>query len=450
MITAVEEAGKYLYRMYKAEKRTKSVREPELCRQKLLQYAESFEELARSLGDGEGKNAGMIGGAEKTEAAGRERMPGKAGMADEMETAGKVRLSERAETADMDRSEILEERRLLENRMLLKHNLYEMAQIMTNIADELIQCRPMEQRYRRLLKHALRTESIFADHFCYLTDKEDDTHAVCMTLYTDKKISRTAAEAADMLSILLGRPLRPTAASPALISGQPHSFVFAEETRYVAITGFCRAVKENEEISGDQYSVLESEKGRVTLLLSDGTGSGEQASEDSGKTLDLMEKFLEAGYDTEAAANMVNIAFYAGEKALSHPTLDICDLNLYSGDCMFLKVGGSTSFVKRGEKVEKIRQEALPLGIFGSIDAKSDMRKLQDGDYVIMMTDGVLDALPGEDCEEFMENAIGLLEDVNPGEIAEKILELAIRGSEGHIRDDMTVLVAGIWENSAV
>jgi len=213
MITAVEEAGKYLYRMYKAEKRTRSVREPELCRQKLLQYAESFEELARSLGDGEGKSAGMIGRAEETEAA------------------GKVRLSERTETADMDRSEILEERRLLENRMLLKHNLYEMAQIMTNIADELIQCRPMEERYRRLLKHALRTESIFADHFCYLTDKEDDTHAVCMTLYTDKKTSRTAAEAADMLSILLGRPLRPTAASPALINEQPHSFVFAEETR---------------------------------------------------------------------------------------------------------------------------------------------------------------------------------------------------------------------------
>ena len=187
----------------------------------------------------------------------------------------------------------------------------------------------------------------------------------------------------------------------------------------------------------------------MTLLLSDGTGSGESASKDSEKVLDLMEKFLEAGYDTAAAAAMVNVAFYAGERELCHPTLDLCELNLYDASCSFLKVGGAVSFLKHGDSVEQIQQGTLPLGVFRNPEIEKVDRQLEDGDYVILMTDGVLDALPEENYMEAMEQMIAGMSEVGPGEIAEKLMELALRACEGHIMDDMTVLVAGIWENTA-
>lgn len=389
-------------------------RVPELCRQKLLNYADSFRELARSLEESEPE-----------------------------------RLSERC-LEEPDRRDLLEERKIQENRLLISHNLCEVAQIMTRLADELFYCRPMEERYRRLLMHALRTESIYADNFCYLTEKADDTHAISMTLYTDKKGGCPAAQVADMLSVLLNRPLQLSATSPYLVEQEIHNFVFMEEAKYVALTGFCKVTKENETTSGDHYSILESEKGKMTLLLSDGTGSGEQASEDSERVMDLMENLLEAGYQTEAAVNMVNVAFLASGKEYSHPTLDICDLNLYDGCCSFYKVGGAVSFLKRGERVEQIGQGSLPLGIFRNVEMGKTERQLQDGDYLILVTDGVLDALGEGNYEEIMECAIAELPAVSPGEIAEKLMNLALCSCGGHIRDDMTVLVAGIWENAAV
>lgn len=409
MIAAVKEARAFLNSRKEGEPLQDHIHVPELCRQKLLHYAESFQELARSL-----------------ERDAEESAP------------------------ESDRQKVLERRKSVENRMLISHNLCEVADIMRQLADELFCCRPMEERYRKQLLHALRAESIYADHFCYLTEKTDDTRAISMTLHTDIKGGRKASQVADMLSVLLNRPLQLSAASPYLVDREPHSFVFMEEARFVVLTGFCKVTKENETVSGDHYSILESEKGRMTLILSDGTGSGERASRDSEKVLDLMEKLLEAGYDTDAAVNMVNVAFFAGEGEYSHPTLDICDLNLYDGKGSFCKVGGAASFIKRGVHVEQISRGSLPLGIFGSVETVRMERQLQDGDYVILMTDGVLEAIGEEDCGEALEERIARMEETSPREMAERLLEMALRSCGGHIRDDMTVLVAGIWENAAV
>ncbi len=385
-----------------------SIQIPELYREKLLHYAESFRELAKS-----------------------------------MTFTG-------SETRSGDRRELLEERRTEENRKLISHNLWEVARIMTSLAEEISNCKPIEDRYRKLLVHALRTESIYAEQFCYITNQKDDTRAMSVILHTDQKGGYVASQVANMLSVLLDRKLQVSAASPYKVGPTPQSFIFMEEPKYVALTGFCKVTKENETVSGDHYSILESEKGRLSLILSDGTGSGEQASEDSERVLDLMEKLLEAGYEREAAVDMVNVAFFAGGRQYSHPTLDVCDLNLYDGRCYFCKVGGASSFIKRGRHVEAVSQGNLPLGIFRNIEVTTQEQKLQNGDYVILVTDGILEALGEGPCEEWIAQAVGELEDVCPGEIAERIMEAALMSCGGHIRDDMTVLVAGIWENAAV
>ncbi len=397
-----------------------SIRIPELYKEKLLHYAESFQELARSMA-----------------AAGGEEV-----YREDMDLS--------AENSKPDRRDVLEEYRTRENRQLISHNLWEVSRIMTGLAEELSQCRPIEERYRKLLVHALRAESIYAEQFFYIAGRDDDTRAMSVILHTDQKGGCRASQVANMLSVLLDRQLQVSAASPYMVDREPKSFVFVEEPRFVALTGFCKVTKENETVSGDHYSILESEKGRLSLILSDGTGSGEQASRDSEKVLDLMEKLLEAGYEREAAVDMVNVAVFAGGREYSHPTLDICDLDLYNGRCHFCKVGGAASFVKRGKKVEAVSQGNLPLGIFRNIEVNTMERRLQNGDYVILLTDGVLDALGPDDCEEVLSGVIGDMEDVCPGELAEKLVEVALVSCGGHIQDDMTVLVAGIWENSAV
>ena len=249
-----------------------------------------------------------------------------------------------------------------------------------------------------------------------------------------------------MISVLLDRRLQLSATSPFVIDKEPHSFILEKEPGFLALTGFARAIKESETVSGDNYAVLESEKGKLTVMLSDGTGSGEQAGRDSEQVLDLMEKFLEAGYSTDAAVKMINTALFAMGEDKNHPTLDICDVNLNSGSCELRKVGGAVTFLKRGREIEQLSESNLPLGIFQQMQLQPMKRELRDGDYLVMVSDGVVDAFRELDYENTMCVVLAEMKEQNPGELADKLLREALIAAGGRVKDDMTVGVIGIWE----
>lgn len=380
----------------------------DLCRRKLLNYADTFYELAKSY-DGKPYRDALPAGGE-------------------------------------DRQSVLAERRLWESRQIIKGHLSQMAKILTDVACEVMCYKPMEEKKKRMLVKALQDEGIQVENPCYVP-REDGRDTVVLTMSAGRGNSLSAEEASDMISVLLDRQLKLSVTSPYTIKREPQSFVLEEVAGFLAITGFSRVTKENEVISGDNYAVIEAEKGRVTVMLSDGTGSGEQASKDSGQVLDLMEKLLEAGYDASAAVNMVNTALYATGEDQKHPTLDVCDMDLYKGNCELLKVGAAASFLKRNDKVETLFTGSLPLGVFQKVETQSVCRQLQDGDFLVMVTDGVVDAFGSEEYEKGLLQAIETIENQNPGEVAEKLLRRAICASGGRIQDDMTVGVIGIWND---
>ena len=71
--------------------------------------------------------------------------------------------------------------------------------------------------------------------------------------------------------------------------------------------------------------------------------------------------------------------------------------------------------------------------------------QLEDGDMVIMVTDGVMDALPVGEQDFLMQMIIEGTKMNNPKEFAHHILEQVLACSGEVPLDDMTVLVVGIW-----
>ena len=63
-----------------------------------------------------------------------------------------------------------------------------------------------------------------------------------------------------------------------------------------------------------------------------------------------------------------------------------------------------------------------------------------------MVSDGVLDHLHVKDANETMAEIICSLDTTNPGQMAKEILEHVLLFTGGQVRDDMTVMVAGVWE----
>ena len=193
------------------------------------------------------------------------------------------------------------------------------------------------------------------------------------------------------------------------------------------------------------------------MLLSDGMGSGQQANADSSQVLDMMEKMLEAGFETDMAVSLVNSALLAAgdrEGRRNMSTLDICSLNLYQGVCVFRKVGAAASFLKSNSYVEQISLPGLPLGILtaGEEEAQGTSRQsvgreLIDNDYIIMMSDGVLDALRESGYETAMIQYLEGMREQHPDEMARNLLQFVLRCSQGRILDDMTVLVLGVFDS---
>ena len=391
-----------MIRRKEEEKKLQTAQVSDLCRRRLLNYADSFCELAKSY-------------------------------------------DQEFDQEYQDRGTLFMERRLWENRQIIRGHLNEMAKIMTEAACEVLAYRPMEGKKKRLLIQAMAEEGIRVENPCYLP-RTNGQQAVALTMSTLKGAKVSAEEVADMISVLLDRRLQLAVSSPYMIDSTPQSFILEEEAGFIVLTGFSRAVKESETVSGDNYSVIEAEKGRVTVMISDGTGSGEAAGRDSERVLDLMEKMLEAGFGMDTAIDMVNTALFAMGEDRNHPTLDICDIDLYQGSCQLRKVGGAVTFLKRPGEVEQFVMGSLPLGIFQKVEVQPVDKTLQDGDFLIMVSDGVVDAFERGEQEDTMLRAVAGLQGTNPGEMAERLLRIALCACGGKIQDDMTIGVIGVWE----
>lgn len=382
---------------------------PDYGRRKLLTYADSIKELAGTFQQMESENR------------------------------SEVFLQEE------DRSEYIWKKKMMENKSLIAEHLQEMAQIMTQVAQEARRCEPMSERRFRQIAHAFKEVDIQIRNL-YLIENEKGRMEVAISMKNIKKSTLSTEEVGDLLSVLLNIRLTGAGDNPFFVGADWQTFYYVEEARYHVLTGVAKAVKETEKISGDNYAFFGTDESNMTIVLSDGMGSGDKACMDSSMVVELMEKFLEAGFQTESAIQMINSALVSGGENSNMSTLDLCSVDLFSGECRFVKVGSACSYIKRQHLVDRISAGNLPMGIFQKPDMEIVGRRLISGDYIIMFSDGILDALSQGIGEDMLSEIIGSCNLENPGEIANYILNFCIHQCKGHIRDDMTVLVTGIWK----
>ncbi len=89
----------------------------------------------------------------------------------------------------------------------------------------------------------------------------------------------------------------------------------------------------------------------------------------------------------------------------------------------------------------------MPAGVLNPVEPVLLSRKLWDGDRIVMVSDGLLDACPGEDKEMAMREFLEGMPLKTPQDMAERILRFACREIP-EPRDDMTVLTAAVWKRT--
>ena len=177
------------------------------------------------------------------------------------------------------------------------------------------------------------------------------------------------------------------------------------------------------------------------MAVCDGMGAGERAKRASTLALSLVENFYRAHFPSEVIVGSVNqLLTITGTEVFS--ALDIAVFNLATGGIDFIKVGGVDGFIKRAREVEVIEAGSLPLGILDEMRPKITQAVLENGDFVVLVTDGVIDSFAGD--RVGLANFINNITPKTPQQLADEVMSEALNRAGGMPIDDSTIIVAQV------
>ena len=231
------------------------------------------------------------------------------------------------------------------------------------------------------------------------------------------------------LSALLGCPLK------AAQTGERGRARLSQREPLAAVAGVAAADREGQAVSGDAGAWFKDGRGRLNVILCDGMGSGAGARADSECALGLLEKFLRAGLTPEGALQTVGEALaLRGEEEGGFATVDLLQVDLYSGRGAIYKQGAAPTYLRRGGTVERVEGGGLPAGLStGEPDVFP--LTLDAGDCVVLASDGVAG---GQD-DGWLRQALADFDGLSPQELAGRILRES--GQRVGTGDDRTVMV---------
>ena len=329
-----------------------------------------------------------------------------------------------AENFQREKQNLIWDNRMIENRLAVAQQLMEVSRIMENVASDLYDLERCTPQFEEDLRKSLRKNHVILRQ-AWMMDKVKGRRQVFLTMRARSGQCISMTEIAQLLSKSCESSMVPVNGSRCIVNGEYHTVHFIEDVSYQVLYGAARLTREEEKISGDNYVCRQEDGGRFVMCLSDGMGSGMEACKESETVVELLEQFMESGFSQETAAKMVNSALVLKGQDGMFSTVDICAVDLYTGICNFLKAGAASTFIKRDHWVESITSESLAAGLVQQIDFETASRKLYHGDYLIMMTDGVLDALPDQKEEETMKEIIMDVHEESPKDFGRGILERA-------------------------
>ncbi len=280
-----------------------------------------------------------------------------------------------------------------------------------------------------------------------IRENESGSVELDITVKCDTGKAVTIKEISNIISEVMGQRMEPDK-NDSLVIGESYKTLFFRQAENFALTcGVAKSVKNGGKISGDNQSVVDIGGGKWLITLADGMGSGEKAYKESENVTDLLGNMLKSGFSRESAVKLVNSISSMNWKKECTTSVDMGVVDMYSGVCNFLKMGGASTFIKRKSWVDVMKSTSLPVGIVDKADIDSATKKLYAGDKIVLVSDGVLEGIDSDNAELEISRLLLENSEDTPSELADKILGRAMEDSYYVPSDDMTVVVAALSEN---
>lgn len=220
---------------------------------------------------------------------------------------------------------------------------------------------------------------------------------------------------------------------------------YVSADKYSIQIGIAKTTKYDSIISGDSNLNVKLEDGKRLIAISDGMGSGPKARQSSNIAIRLLKRLLLSGFDKETSVDLINSSICLNSKDETYATLDIAIVDLFKGNIEFIKNGACPTYVKNKKNVDIVKTISLPTGILENIELDVFDRDIEDGDILVMCSDGIIESnTEYENKELWLKYLLENIETENAQKIADLVLQEAIDNCVGQAKDDMTVMVMKI------
>ncbi len=255
----------------------------------------------------------------------------------------------------------------------------------------------------------------------------------------------TTKQMGVVISKVLGRTLIPEKKERLVLKEAYTTLVFIERQKYQTFCGVSQQKKKGSNISGDNFLISEMPGGKVCAMVSDGMGSGSRAYRKSKLLLELGEKLLEANISPKVMLEMMNAALITDGNEVEFATLDMCTVDVYKGEIDLIKAGASSTYIVTPYKCECFDASSLPMGVVAGSEVNCYKYKVDESCYIVIVTDGVKEAIKEKETE-FIYRVFMNAKTQNTKDLAAILLEKVLELQCGVTKDDMMVLVLGVWE----
>ncbi len=336
------------------------------------------------------------------------------------------------------RSRLIENENLAVGRKLIASEALGIADVLQGLALEAGQLLKFNNKLERFLFDKLVKNGFIVSELLVFGEEERVSVSLIITM---KEFSML--ELQNLISSVLG--LNMIVVDNLSISQDKLYLSFKKANDYDAVFGISKTTKDGSMASGDTYSMTKISCDKYLVALSDGMGSGNEAQNVSSTSLSLIESFYKAGLNENLILDTVNkLLTINTEDYFTALDISVIDLKTCSAD--FIKYGAPYGFIINQNGIKIIEGSSLPLGIIDGLKPSVASTQLNDGDVILLVTDGISDAFNNSGA---IIDYLRTLPAKNPQSLADNVLNYAIELNNGEIKDDMTALAVRIFKKSS-
>lgn len=202
--------------------------------------------------------------------------------------------------------------------------------------------------------------------------------------------------------------------------------------------------------SGDTLEVVERPNGGVSVVLSDGQTSGRGAKQVSALVVRKVITLLAEGVRDGAAARAASDYLYTERNGKVTATLNILSADLETATIVITRNNPTPVFITHDERIECLGSESVAIGTSRNTRPIITELPLEAGITIVIYTDGI--ATAGDRVGQSLDVCTlleAVLEDQDPSaqQIADTLLQQAIRLDQNRPNDDMSVVVLRVVPN---